>query len=118
MEAAMKIQTFAVKAENEKEAYVKGCKKLAKYMASKKYKNLSVRIRRSESDQNIFLFTFYTNTDLAEMKRTFCKLCKEYHSSFFVNEEYNCSRCNLNTFLSRVESKARVSKNFYLKEMN
>lgn len=118
MEVAMKIQTFAVKAKTEKEAYIKGCKKLAKYMASKKYTNLSVRIRRSNDNPGIFLFTFYTNSDLSEQKKKFCKLCKEYHSSFFVNEEYNCNRCNLNTFLSRVESKERISKNFYLKEMN
>lgn len=118
MEVAMKIQTLAVKAQNEKEAYLKGCKKFAKFIASRKYTNISVRVRRLEQNPNVFLFTFYTNSDLTEQKKKFCKLCKEYHSSFFVNEEYNCSRCNLNTFLSRVESKERVSKNFYLKEMN
>ena len=106
-----KIRSYIFSAENEKEAYLKGCKKLAKYMTSKKYKNISFKIDRKDNDT--FIFTLFTNLDLTKDKNQFCVLCKQYHTSFFVNEEYNCSRCNLNTFLKREEKKIRVSKNFY-----
>lgn len=116
MNLTAKVKSFVINAGSEKEAYIKGCKQLAKFMASKKYKNLTFKIERTEVE-NEFIFTMYTNIDLSEEQRKFCKLCKEYHCSFYVNEEYNCARCNLRTFLSRARSLAEVSKNYYKKEM-
>ena len=40
-------------------------------------------------------------------------MCKSYHCSFFVNEDYNCSRCNLKSFFDRTKKKADISKKFY-----
>lgn len=116
MNLSAKVKSFVIKADSEKEAYLKGCKQLAKYMASKKYTNLTFKIERTEI-KGEFIFTMFTNIDLREEQRKFCHLCKEYHCSFYVNEEYNCSRCNLKNFLSRARSKTEISKNFYKKEM-
>ena len=41
MNLTMKIKSFTVTADSEKEAYLIGCKSFAKYMASPKYKNIS-----------------------------------------------------------------------------
>lgn len=117
MNLTAKIKSFTISADSEKEAYIKGCKNLAKYMASKKYSNLSFKIERTQVP-NEFIFSMYTNIDLGEEQRKFCSICKEVHSSFYINEEYNCSRCNLRTFLTRAEEKARISKSFYRGEMN
>lgn len=116
MNLSAKVKSFVIKADTEKEAYIKGCKQLARFMASKKYTNLTFKIERTEIP-NEFIFTMYTNIDLSEEQRKFCQLCKEYHCSFYVNEEYNCSRCNLKNFLSRARSRTEISKNFYKKEM-
>lgn len=110
-----KICSFEVHANSEKEAYLKGCKKAAKFIASKKYKYISAKIERVNVKENTFLFILFTNIDLNAERKNFCKLCKEMHSQFYINEEYNCNRCNLNTFFTRVEEKAMVSKNFYKK---
>ena len=115
MYLACKIGSFTVKASNEKEAYLQGCKKAAKYIASKKYKLISTKIERVSGEENTFQFILFTNMDLGPELSNFCKLCKEYHCSFYVNEEYNCARCNLKNFLSREEQKARVSKSYYKK---
>lgn len=112
MNLSTKIKSFVMQAETEKDAYLKGCKQLAKYMASKKYDNLSFTIKRTD-ESNKFIFTVYTNLDLGEEQRKYCKMCKEFHCSFFVNEEYNCNRCNLKNFLQRAGKKAQISKLFY-----
>lgn len=116
MNLSMKVKSFTIAADSEKEAYLLGCKSLAKFMASKKYKNLSFKIERT-NEENVFIFTMFTNIDLGEEQRNFCKLCKEYHCNFFINEEYNCSRCNLKTFLERAMQKSRISKSYYKGEM-
>ena len=112
-----KICSFQIEAETEKEAYIKGCKKMAPYVASKKYKLISYKIERIPGRENAFEFTLFTNMDLGSDMRDFCKMCKEMHCAFYINEEYNCARCNLKTFMEREQQKARVSKSFYKKEI-
>lgn len=116
MEVTMKVKSFEFQAKNEKEAYIKGCKNLAKYMASKKYQNLQFRIERTE-EPNTFRFILFTALDLGSDQRQYCKICKDFHCSFYINENYNCNRCNLKTFLSREEQKLRTSKSFYRREL-
>ena len=117
MNLTLKVKSFVITANSEKDAYIKGCKKLAKYMASKKYKNLSFKIERTSGNENTFIFTMFTNLDLGEEQKIFRKTCRDYHCSFFVNEDYNCSRCNLRSFLEKAEQKSRISKSFYKREM-
>lgn len=117
MNLTLKVKSFVITANSEKDAYMKGCKQLAKYMASKKYKNLSFKIERTSGNENTFIFTMFTNLDLGEEQKIFCKTCRDYHCSFFVNEDYNCSRCNLRSFLEKAEQKSRISKSFYKREM-
>lgn len=117
MEFTMKVKSFEFQAKSEKEAYIKGCKQLAKYMASKKYQNLQFRIERSPEDPKTFIFILFTALDLGADQRNYCKICKDFHCSFYINENYNCDRCNLKTFLRREEEKLRVSKSYYKREM-
>lgn len=108
-----KIFSFYVCAESEKEAYIKGCKKIARFAASRnEYQSVSVKIER-DALRGGFWFSLYADIDLSKEMQHYCKMCKEYHSSFFINEEYNCARCNLKNFMSRTKDKSKVSKNFY-----
>lgn len=113
MTFSIKVKDFEFTGKTEQEAYLKGCKSLAKYMASSKYKNLSFSIERLSGAQPTVKFTLCTNIDANAEQKQFCKMCKEFHCSFYVNEEYNCSRCNLKTYLKRIQQKGSVSKNFY-----
>lgn len=110
-----KLCSFVVSADDKKEAYIKGFKRAAKYIASPKYRNISCKIE--SLDDTSFLFSLYVNIDISEELLHFCNMCKTYHSSFFVNEDYNCSRCNLRTFMERLTKKANVSKKFYEEKM-
>lgn len=106
-----RICSFVVEANSKKEAYIRGCKRAAKYIASVEYKNISCKIDRI-SDSS-FKFILFTNIDISEEMKRYCDMCKSYHCAFFVNEEYNCSRCNLKTFFDRTKKKADISKKFY-----
>ena len=115
MHLSNKLCSFVVSADDKKEAYIKGFKRAAKYIASPNYRNISCKIE--SLDDTSFLFSLYVNIDISEELSHFCKMCKIYHSSFFVNEDYNCSRCNLRTFIDRSAKKANVSKKFYEEKM-
>lgn len=117
MVCAFKIKSFLFASDNEKEAYIKGCKQLAKFMASPKYTNLFFKIERISSQKNTFKFTMYSEVDAKEEQKHYCKLCKEMHHSFFINENYNCSRCNLKAYLKRIEQRGSVQKGYYKKEI-
>ena len=113
MKCSLKIKSFIVKGKDEKDAYIRGMKKYACFIATKKYSNLSIKINRLKDQNDCLEFVFYTDVDLSEQQKKFCKLCKEYHHSFFINEDYNCKRCNLRTFFTRLNSDMNISKSFY-----
>lgn len=108
---ALKICSYKFHAFSEKEAYLQGCKKLANIMASKKYQNITTKI--INLGENTFEFVVYTMLDITEEQSHFCKMCKEMHCSFYINEEYNCSRCNYKTFLKRIREKLMISRSYY-----
>ncbi len=108
---AFKVATFSFKATSEKEAYLMGCKKMAKIIATKKYQNLTTKI--INCGDNLFQFIVYTMLDITDEQRNFCKMCKEMHCSFFINEDYNCARCNYKSFMRRMLEKLRISKSYY-----
>ena len=116
MNVTLKICSFIARGENKKQAYLNGCKKVAKFWGSKKYKNVSCKIERISKDENALLFVLFTTLDLGKEKSQYCKMCKEMHCSFFINEDYNCSSCKLEGFFKKVKEKALVSKNFYKTE--
>lgn len=118
MNVTFKIQSFTFTGQTEQEAYLNGCKKLAKWMASKKHSNITVKINRIKAELPTFEFVLYTNIDASVEQKEFCKACKEFHCSFYVNEEYNCDRCNLKAYLKRLQQRGNVSKGFYKKEIN
>lgn len=112
MYIAVEIKRFVYYGANYKDAYLKGCKQLAKYIGSAKYKNICFKAEKMESE-NAFVFILFTKIDANLEQKNFCKMCKEMHTQFFINEEYNCKRCNLKSFLSRAGSHLKISKNFY-----
>lgn len=113
MNVTFKIRSFTFSGHTDQDAYIKGCKSLAKYMASKKHQNISVKINRVKGALHTFEFVLYTNIDASAEQSHFCKMCKETHATFFINEHYNCDRCNLKAYLRRLQQRGNISKAFY-----
>ena len=108
MNASVKIKSFTITSSDISKAYANGCKKIAKISKDKRI-TFNVEI----INETTIKFNLYTNIDMNGMQRDFCKMCKEFHCSFYINEEYNCNRCNLKSFISRLAHTANVSKAYY-----
>lgn len=115
---ALKIKESIIEADDRKEAFLKGLKEYSKYMASPKYSNVTFSIKKVPSSNNTYVFTTYTNIDAKAFQKEFCKTCKYFHTSFYVNEEYNCNRCNLKSYLKQIEKASKISRNYYKRKMD
>lgn len=112
-----KVKAYIIQGENEKEAYLKGCKKLANVIASKKYSNLTFKVERLKKEKYTFVFTIFTTLPIGPMQKMFCKACKEFHCQFYINEEWNCARCNMKAFILKANEATNISKGYYKGEL-
>lgn len=111
MLAAVKIASEIITGSTYEQAYIKGCKRFASFMNGETITLKIEKIPVEKGDEiRKVKFSFYTNLDMAEFQKHYCKVCKEFHCNFYINEEYNCSRCNLKSYLSRLRSATTVSK--------
>ena len=92
-----------------KKAYLNSCKWVSSKVMSKNIDKVVWKTIKS-SETTITLQLFFT-LDVNDEKREHCKACKEFHKSFFINEEYNS--CKLNAFFNRMKSKENVSKGYF-----
>lgn len=113
MLAAVKIASEILTGSTYEQAYLKGCKKFASFLNGDTISMKIGKVPFEKGDEvKKVKFTFYTNLDMADLQKQFCKVCKEFHCNFYVNEEYNCSRCNLKSYLARLRSATTVSKTY------
>lgn len=110
MKANIKIASYEYSGTSYGEAYLKGCKSLSKIL---QHEQITMNVEKADEERHMVIFNIYANVDMNESQREFCKICKEFHCSFFINEEYNCARCNLKAYLKRLKEKANVSKGYF-----
>ena len=87
------------KAEDAKRAYLKASKFVASNIISKGSKVEVSKVtwdiqRVDEGDLPTFRLTLYYKFDDTEFMKRTCDACKEFHKSFYINENFNCDRCN------------------------
>lgn len=61
--------------------------------------------------------TLFTFIDSDTVKERHCKICKEFHQSFFINDKYNCNECKSMAFQQRMEDCIRVKKQYYKEKL-
>ena len=108
---SVKIKSLKFTGVSKQEAYLKGCKKLAKFIVNPE--NVTVKIDNDPEDNNSIIFTLFASIALNSEISDYCKMCKEFHCSFYVNEEYNCNTCNLKNCMNRTKQKASITKLYY-----
>lgn len=96
-----------------KKAYLNGCKFVAKKMLNNKELKNKLVYRFTKVSETTITLTVYCVLDIEKEKENNCKICKEFHKSFFINEKYNCNSCNINSFLKKISEKEMISKSFY-----
>ena len=118
MKIGEKILEKVFVGETTADAYKKAMRYIARNVVNKGYVNISTEIHKEEvNGQKAIRVVFITLLDYNRDVNDYCKVCKEVHSLFFVNESYNCSRCNLKNFAGREKTKVNTSKLFYKHEL-
>ena len=102
-------------AETMKAAYLNACKWYATNVLSKdELHNVQVEFEKNAKGEFptvvIRLFAVLSEDQLRER---YCNLCRESHSLFFMNHNYNCDRCEAKAYQQRTDEMLRVKLEYY-----
>lgn len=103
-------------ADTMKSAYMNACKWYATNVLSKdELHHVQVEFEKGYDEQQLPTVTIHLFATLDEgtLRDRFCKICKETHSLFYVNSNYNCNRCEANAYQKRTDEMLRVKLEYY-----
>lgn len=109
------------KDEDPKKAYLKASKFVASNIISKGSKvevsKVTWDVNRVEQDGDLptFRLSLYIKFDDTQFMEQTCNACKQFHKSFFINENFNCSRCNKVGYEKNVKQKLMIGAEYFRK---
>lgn len=100
--------------ETLSEAKTKALKWYGRYAACKKeFSNTMCSLEDvSDGQSPIVALTVYVCLDQKEVQEKHCGVCKEFRGLFYVNNQSNCSRCDVTAFNRRVEEMLHIKKSY------
>lgn len=105
--------------KDPKQAYLKASKFVASNVISKGSKvevsKVTWDIVRIKGDLPTFHLTLYYKFDDSEFMKQTCNSCKEFHKSFFINENYDCNRCKKVGYEKQIEQKLMIGADYFSK---
>lgn len=103
-----------------KDAYLKACKWVSTNVISKDElaRNTMVHYKKEECQLPTITVTLFAIINEAEVRKRHCKICKETHGLFFINENCNCSWCNSSAYQKRIDEVVKRKKEFCLEKLN
>lgn len=114
----MKISMLLLKKEFvdeiSKEAYLKACGWAATHIVSKVeagdiFWNIT---KKKDASLPTFVLEVHTMIDAEQHQESFCGACKEFHQSFFINQETNCNSCRYLAFTKQIDHRLAIKKEF------
>lgn len=75
-------------------------------------------VSKQNADLPTFKLELYALLEQEEASKGFCDRCREFHSSFFLNQQYNCDACNYVAFKKQMEDKLRIKKAWRKEKLN
>ncbi len=111
---SMKFFEKLFKGENYKEAYTKSTKWIANNVLKVEIKDVTFKISKitDKDDLPTIKLELFAGLDSNELKNHRCTVCKEFHKSFYINQEYNCNACKMKGYLDEAEQKLNIKKNY------
>lgn len=102
-------------AETMKEAYMKAVKWYATNVISKdELHSVQVEFEKVQSSEfQTIVMHLHAVLSEDELRERYCKLCKESHSMFYMNSNYNCNRCEAKAYQTRTDDMLRVKLEYY-----
>lgn len=76
---------------------------------------IHVEFVKSKTEPKVTM-TMWATLDESSAREEHCKVCREVHTAFYSNTDYDCSRCSVLGYLRRLEHKATI-KTEYCKEV-
>ena len=122
MKAATIFFSKEFSASESKDAYLKACRWVANNVVSKTTDigETFWKIEKvlSTESKTTFKLELYCTIDMKEETKKFCERCKSFHKSFFINENYNCSRCYMMASSEGTKTKLKNKKQYRKERMN
>ena len=102
-------------ADTMKNAYMNACKWYATNVLSKaELHNVQVEFVKETGRQfptvTIHLFAVLSEDELRERH---CKICREYHSLFFMNNNHSCNKCEVKAYQKRADEMLLIKLEYY-----
>mgnify|MGYP000998550713 CR=1 FL=1 len=105
-----------------KEAYLRSCKWVAKYVISKEVEIGGETFWKTEkildADSPTVKLELYAMLDLEDSTKNFCTKCQEFHNLFYMNQQFNCNKCNYTAFKKQMYEKMTIKKNWRKEKLN
>ena len=102
--------------EDTKTAYLECCRWLAENIIGKVKVEMGEILhsvtRVKDADLPTFKLELYSTLEESDFRKDFCASCKEYHKTFFLNQQYNCDACNMTAYRLQIEGKLRILKGY------
>lgn len=107
-------------AETMKAAYMKACKWYATNVLSKdELHNVQIEFEKdSKSEFPTIVIHLFAVLSEDQLRERYCKLCRESHSLFYMNSNYNCNRCEAKAYQQRTDEMLRVKLEYYRQLIN
>ena len=120
MEYIQKFYEREFRDEDPKKAYLKASKFVASNIISKGSKvevsKVTWDVVRVDGDLPTFRLTLYYKFDDTKFMEQTGEACKQFHKSFFINENFNCNRCNKVGYEKNIEQKLMIGAD-YLRQL-
>ena len=119
MDISVKFFEKNFSSEHSKDAYLKACKWLAKYIISKvEIGETFWKIDRlPDTDLPTFKLELHAMLKETDFRKAFCDTCKSFHSSFYLNQQYNCDRCNMTSYYKQAEKKLEIKRQYRVERL-
>lgn len=109
--------------ETNKEAYLKACSWYAQYVMSKKSKVEVKKVLfkaemldgRDSPTCKLELYTIFDDNDFNKGR---CAACEQFHSLFYVNEQYNCQKCSQRGYRDDLDKKLGRIASWFKKQLD
>ena len=122
MEYIKKFYEREFRDEDPKKAYLKASKFVASNIISKGSKvevsKVTWDVVRVDGDLPTFRLTLYYKFDDTKFMEQTCEACKQFHKSFFINENFNCNRCNKVGYEKNIEQKLMIGSEYIRKMLD
>lgn len=103
-------------ADTMKEAYLNACKWYATNVLSKaELQNVQVEFEKTYNEQQFptIIIHLFAVLNEEELRERHCKICREFHSLFYINTNFNCDKCEANAYQRRTDEMLRVKIDYY-----